>query len=93
MSPVDFKKWQCCMSLSLINAHVECQIQERAMSHVTFFFDSPSHVSNPNVDFRFQDRAVSLGLNLRVRGHNRRNAGFKLTLGSEAVRRVHFENR
>ena len=26
MSHVDFKKWQCCMSLSLGNHHVPCRI-------------------------------------------------------------------
>ena len=37
MSPVDFKKYQCRMSLSLIYAHVTCRIQEIALSHATIF--------------------------------------------------------
>ena len=32
MSPVNFKKWQCRMSLSLIYAHVACRIKEMTMS-------------------------------------------------------------
>ena len=38
MSHLDFKKWQCRMSLSLIFAKITCRIKERAMSHVTIFF-------------------------------------------------------
>ena len=44
MSHVDFKKWQCCMSLSLIFSNVTCQNQEKALSHVTIIF-SPCRMS------------------------------------------------
>ena len=37
VSPVNFKKWQCRMSLSLIHAHVACQIYKMITSHVTVF--------------------------------------------------------
>ena len=37
MTHVDFKK--CCMSLSLIIAHVLCRIQEMPMSHVSVLFE------------------------------------------------------
>ena len=36
MSPVDFKKCQYHMSLSVIYAHVACRIKEMALSHVEF---------------------------------------------------------
>ena len=34
MSHVDFKKWQCRMSLLLIFSNVTCRIEEKAMSQV-----------------------------------------------------------
>ena len=43
MSQVDFKKWQCHMSLSLIFPNATRRI-EKAMSHVTIFF-SPCRIS------------------------------------------------
>ena len=49
MSPVDFKKWQCHMSLPLSYARVACQIQEMTMSHVTIYFCPLSHVTMPDV--------------------------------------------
>ena len=53
MSPVDFKKWQCRMSLSLIYAHVSCGIKEMTMSHVAIYFCPMSHVTRPDVACRF----------------------------------------
>ena len=44
MSHVDFKKWQCHMSLSLIFPNVTCRIYEKAMSHVTVI-SSPCRMS------------------------------------------------
>ena len=38
VSPVNFKKWQCCMSLLLIYAHVACQFKKMVLSHVVTFF-------------------------------------------------------
>ena len=37
LSHVDFKKWQCRMSLSLIFPNVTCQIQGEVMPNVTKF--------------------------------------------------------
>ena len=54
MLHVDFKKCQCRMSLSLMYAHVKCQIYEKAMSHVTIIL-SPCHMSlslMSQVDFK-----------------------------------------
>ena len=48
MSPVDYKKFQCRMSLSLIHTHVACQIQV-ALSHVTIFLEALSLVNKINV--------------------------------------------
>ena len=54
MSHVDFKKWQCRMSLSHIFPNVTCQIQEKAVSHVAIMFSlgrmSLSQMSN--VEFK-----------------------------------------
>ena len=63
-----FKKWQCCMSLSLIYAHIACQIQEMAMSHFAMFFYPLSHVPEPNVACQLQKGRVALST-LRVEGH------------------------
>ena len=49
---VDFKKWQCRMSLSLKTPHVPCRIKEMTMSHVTMTLipcrvtKAPCHMSN-----------------------------------------------
>ena len=45
MSHVDFKKWQCCMSLSLIFPDVPCRIKEICMSPVVIILESLSHVT------------------------------------------------
>ena len=38
MSHVNFKTWQCRMSLLLISSNVTCPIYEKTMSHVTIIF-------------------------------------------------------
>ena len=54
MSHVDFKKWQCHMSLSLLFLYVICRIYETRMSYnyVSIFWTNLSHVTNPNVRFK-----------------------------------------
>ena len=52
MSHVEFKKWKCRMSLSLINPYVPCLIQEMAMSHVTINFPPPVVLLRPHVACR-----------------------------------------
>ena len=52
MSPVDFKKLQCRMSLSLSFPDVRFQIEVRAMPHVTIFYTPILHVSKPYVACR-----------------------------------------
>ena len=49
MSHVDFKKWQCRMSLSLIFLNVTCRISEKAMSHVTTFLPLMLYVTKSYV--------------------------------------------
>ena len=44
MSPVDFQKRQCRISLLLHYSHVLCRISEMFMSHVTMIFEPLSHV-------------------------------------------------
>ena len=38
VAPVNCKKYQCCMTLSLIYAHIACRFQEVVMSLVIIFF-------------------------------------------------------
>ena len=52
MSPVDFNKCQCCMSLSLIYSHVD--LKKIFLSHVTIFLDAMSHVNKLNVACRMK---------------------------------------
>ena len=59
-SPVDFKKYQCHMSLSLIYSHVACQIQEIGLSHVTIFLEALPHVDRLHVACQISEIAVSL---------------------------------
>ena len=42
---VYFKKWQCCMSLSLIFPNVACRILAKGMSHVTLIRGFPDHAT------------------------------------------------
>ena len=66
MSPVDFRKYQCCMSLSLIYAHVACRISEMALSHVTKILEALSDVNKLNVAYRNGRVALSIS---GVKGH------------------------
>ena len=47
------------MIMSLIYAHVVCQIQEMALSHFTIFFKARSHVNKLKVACRIKKIALS----------------------------------
>ena len=59
MSPVDFKKWQCRMALSLTFPTVTCRIQMKTMSHVAISFIPLSHVARPDVACRIWEMPMS----------------------------------